>query len=209
MRRACEPAASSVVDVAGQAAATCMREFVPGTGGSHDLLAMPGVFAILPARRAAMAPGAAVGERIWLLRGRPGPGGRLVCRAARELASGAAGRLRGHARWRRGLGRRTRTVAVADGSMVVPGYRGDGLQDRRARGRLHRPGACCGRGRCAATANTTRRWPASSSRPMPSPAHAVPAHRHRHRDPAAAGGCRLAGAGMRHRLAQARRPAST
>ncbi|WPO40327.1 filamentous haemagglutinin family protein [Tardiphaga sp. 42S5] len=47
-------------------------EFVVGSGGSHDILAMNGVYAVLPSSRSATAPrsgGVAVGSRIWLAGG--------------------------------------------------------------------------------------------------------------------------------------------
>ncbi|WP_130230587.1 filamentous hemagglutinin N-terminal domain-containing protein, partial [Bradyrhizobium sp. Leo121] len=47
-------------------------EFVVGSGGSHDILAMNGVYAVLPALASATAPkdgGVAVGSRVWLAGG--------------------------------------------------------------------------------------------------------------------------------------------
>lgn len=47
-------------------------EFVVGSGGSHDILAMKGVYAVLPGLASATAPkdgGVAVGSRIWLAGG--------------------------------------------------------------------------------------------------------------------------------------------
>ncbi|WP_296782160.1 filamentous haemagglutinin family protein [Variovorax sp.] len=123
-----ELAAGSVVDVAGGGDLHA-REFVPGTGGSHDLLAMPGVFAILPASRAAMAPGAAVGERIWLAGGQGLEAGwYAVLPASYAALPGAFAVMPGGGV---ASASATRTVAVADGSMVVSGYRGDGLTGAR------------------------------------------------------------------------------
>jgi filamentous hemagglutinin len=63
-------AAGSVIDIRGGGNLHA-SEFVVGSGGSHDVLATPGVYAIIPAAGAATAPNsaAAIGSRIWLAGG--------------------------------------------------------------------------------------------------------------------------------------------
>ncbi len=63
-------AAGSVVDVRGGGDLFAW-EHVPGPGGSHDILSMRGVYAILPAAGVATTPagGPSAGDRIWLAGG--------------------------------------------------------------------------------------------------------------------------------------------
>lgn len=61
-------ASGSVVDIRG-GGDLYAREFVPGPGGSHDVLAMPNVYAVMPGYSGNVAPsgsGLGVGDRIWL-----------------------------------------------------------------------------------------------------------------------------------------------
>ena len=61
-------AAGAKVDIRG-GGDLLASEFVVGSGGSHDILAMKGVYAVLPALASVTAPkggGVAVGSRIWL-----------------------------------------------------------------------------------------------------------------------------------------------
>jgi filamentous hemagglutinin len=62
-------AQGAVVDIAGGGDLHA-SEFVPGPGGSHDVLSMPGMYAILPGQAgAAPAGAAAAGQRVWLAGG--------------------------------------------------------------------------------------------------------------------------------------------
>ncbi|MGF6346854.1 filamentous haemagglutinin family protein [Variovorax sp. W2I14] len=62
-------AQGAVVDIAGGGDLHA-SEFVPGPGGSHDVLNMPGMYAILPGQAgAAPAGGAQAGQRVWLAGG--------------------------------------------------------------------------------------------------------------------------------------------
>ncbi len=66
---AIELKAGAVIDIRGGGDLHAW-EAVPGPGGSHDVLAMPGVYAVVPASGPANAPnGVAVGSRIWLAGG--------------------------------------------------------------------------------------------------------------------------------------------
>lgn len=63
-------ATGSVIDIRGGGDLHA-SEFVVGSGGSHNILAMPGVYAIVPAAGGATAPSsnAGIGSRIWLAGG--------------------------------------------------------------------------------------------------------------------------------------------
>ena len=62
-------ARGAVVDIAGGGDLHA-SEFVPGPGGSHDVLNMPGMYAILPGQSGAAPTGAApAGQRVWLAGG--------------------------------------------------------------------------------------------------------------------------------------------
>ncbi|WP_441276644.1 filamentous hemagglutinin family protein [Tardiphaga sp. 172_B4_N1_3] len=113
-------AAGSVVDIRGGGDLHAW-EHVPGPGGSHDVLARPGMYAIMPA----MGPVTAIGERIWLDGGNGIPAGWYTLLPARyallpdayavQMVSGSQGTsLRG-------------SVDLADGSAIVKGYRGNAL----------------------------------------------------------------------------------
>ncbi|WP_441279283.1 filamentous hemagglutinin family protein [Tardiphaga sp. 172_B4_N1_3] len=61
-------AAGSTIDIHGGGNIHA-SEFVLGSGGSHDILAMPNTYAIMPAFASATTPGSDVGSRIWLAGG--------------------------------------------------------------------------------------------------------------------------------------------
>jgi filamentous hemagglutinin family protein len=62
-------AKGAVVDIAGGGDLYAW-EFVPGPGGSHDVLATPGMYAVLPGYGSTAPPsGTAAGERVWLAGG--------------------------------------------------------------------------------------------------------------------------------------------
>ncbi|WP_176454749.1 filamentous haemagglutinin family protein [Tardiphaga sp. OK246] len=113
-------AAGSVVDIRGGGDLYAW-EHVPGPGGSHDVLARPGMYAIMPAMGAVTA----IGERIWLAGGNGIPAGWYTLLPARyALLPGAyavqmmggsqGGSIRG-------------SVGLADGSAIMNGYRGNAL----------------------------------------------------------------------------------
>jgi filamentous hemagglutinin family protein len=63
-------AAGSVIDIRGGGDMVA-REFVPGSGGSHDMLALPGAYAVMPGHASPVAPGTStrVGQSLWLAGG--------------------------------------------------------------------------------------------------------------------------------------------
>ncbi|WP_183027186.1 filamentous haemagglutinin family protein [Variovorax sp. UMC13] len=63
-------AAGSVIDIRGGGDMVA-REFVPGSGGSHDILTLPGAYAVVPGHASAVAPGlpARAGHSLWLAGG--------------------------------------------------------------------------------------------------------------------------------------------
>lgn len=105
-------------------------EFVPGPGGSHDVLADSGMHAILPGFSGlSPVPGTDSGERVWLT-GVPGleAGWYTLLPAHYALLPGAyAVRSTGRA-WMESSGR---PVSVTDGSMIVQGWGGNAHRDTR------------------------------------------------------------------------------
>lgn len=66
-----DTATGAVVDIRG-GGDLYANEFVAGAGGSHNMLALPGAYAVMPGYASAVAPGggsSAVGSRIWLAGG--------------------------------------------------------------------------------------------------------------------------------------------
>ncbi|KZD24061.1 filamentous haemagglutinin family protein [Tardiphaga robiniae] len=61
-------AAGSTIDIRGGGNLHA-SEFVVGSGGSHDILAMPNTYAIMPAFASATAPAGTVGSGVWLAGG--------------------------------------------------------------------------------------------------------------------------------------------
>ncbi len=117
-------AAGSVVDIRGGGDLHAW-EHVAGPGGSHDVLARPGMYAIMPA----LGPVTAIGERIWLAGGNGIPAGWYTLLPARyallpgayaiQMMSGSPGAsVPG-------------SVGLADGSAVMTGYRGNALDGGR------------------------------------------------------------------------------
>ncbi|MDQ8731862.1 filamentous haemagglutinin family protein [Bradyrhizobium sp. LHD-71] len=126
--------AGSVIDIRG-GGDLYAREFVPGPGGSHDILATANTYAVIPGF-SGIAPaggGMDIGERIWLAGGNglaagwytllPAtyatlPGAYAVSLAADGLSSPMP-----------------RSIPLADGSMMMNGRRGNGttgVQDQLA-----------------------------------------------------------------------------
>ena len=124
-----EVAGGSVVDIRG-GGDLLAREFVPGSGGSHDILALAGAYAVLPGHTSPLAPGAGgatAGASLWLAGGNglaagwytllpPSyaalPGAFLVLPTGGGTTPGASN-----------LG----TAASADGSVVMAGRTGNAL----------------------------------------------------------------------------------
>ncbi|OVZ57907.1 hypothetical protein CDO44_16120 [Pigmentiphaga sp. NML080357] len=109
-------------------------EFVPGPGGSHDVLTQPGMYAILPGYDGASPEaGAAAGERIWLAGG-PGlaAGWYALLPARYALLPGAFAVQPTDKTW---TGIAAGATQAADGSLVMQGRRGNGYgetQDAQA-----------------------------------------------------------------------------
>ncbi|NVO13596.1 MAG: filamentous hemagglutinin family protein [Rhodoplanes sp.] len=115
----------AVVDISG-GGDLYASEFVAGPGGSHDVLAMAGVYAIIPSYSSAIAPrnttaSLAVGDRIWLAGGDGLAAGWYTLLPAQyallpgaytvQMVTGSTGKAL------------TRSVTLNDGAMVVAGYR--------------------------------------------------------------------------------------
>ncbi|MDC8756443.1 filamentous hemagglutinin family protein [Janthinobacterium fluminis] len=121
--------AGAVVDIAGGGDLHA-AEFVPGPGGSHDLLATPGMQAILPGAGLAPAGGAPAGARVWLAGG-PGlaAGWYTLLPACYALLPGAFAVYSSGKSW---AGAAAGAVAGADGSLLMAGKGGNayaGSQD--------------------------------------------------------------------------------
>ncbi|MCK9913468.1 filamentous hemagglutinin family protein [Microbacteriaceae bacterium K1510] len=118
-----ESQAGSVIDIRG-GGDLYAREFVPGPGGSHDILASANSYAVIPGFTG-VSPGGAVGERVWLAGGNglaagwytllPAsyaalPGAYLVSLVSPSTTTPLA-----------------KPVNLADGSVMMTGRRGDVL----------------------------------------------------------------------------------
>ncbi|WP_027578949.1 filamentous haemagglutinin family protein [Bradyrhizobium sp. Ai1a-2] len=124
-------AAGSVVDVRGGGDLFAW-EHVPGPGGSHDVLAMPGVYAIVPSIAGATTPAGAPspGDRIWLAGGGGVAAGWYTLLPAHyALLPGAfaVSLVAGS----QGTGQ-TNPSVMTDGTVIMKGYRGNafGGQDQ-------------------------------------------------------------------------------
>ncbi|MGJ7484376.1 filamentous hemagglutinin family protein [Variovorax sp. LT2P21] len=118
-------------------------EFVPGPGGSNDLLARPGMFAVMPGQQAsAPVTGVDAGQRVWLAGG-PGlaAGWYTLLPARYALLPGAfAVQSTGNA-WE---GPVALGFAMRDGSLIMQGTNGNsygGSQDAQASAWRVMPGA--------------------------------------------------------------------
>lgn len=117
-----ELAAGSVVDIRGGGDLHAW-EHVPGPGGSHDVLSTPGVYAIVPALNNTVG-----GDRVWLDGGNglaagwysllPAHYALLPGGFAIQVVSGSQGKA-------------TQSATLADGSLIVTGYRANGLNGSR------------------------------------------------------------------------------
>ncbi|WP_454621111.1 filamentous haemagglutinin family protein [Bradyrhizobium cenepequi] len=121
--------AGAVVDISG-GGDLYASEFVTGPGGSHDVLAMAGVYAIIPSYTSVIAPrdassGLAVGDRIWLAGGGglaagwytllPGQYALLPGAYAVQMVAGSQGSTV------------TGAVSLTDGATMMAGYRANTL----------------------------------------------------------------------------------
>ncbi|MGJ7543787.1 filamentous haemagglutinin family protein [Variovorax sp. LT1R16] len=101
-------------------------EFVPGPGGSHDVLNLPGMYAVLPSRNgAAPASGIEAGQRVWLAGGKGLAAGWYALLPARyALLPGAFAVQATGKDW---AGAARAGVVVADGSLIMQGKGGNAL----------------------------------------------------------------------------------
>ena len=114
-----EIASGALVDVRGGGDLQAV-EHVPGPGGSHDVLAAPGIYAILPERAAAAS---ATGARVWLAGGNGLAAGWYSLLPARYALLPGAYAVQVVA-GSRGTGRQAGAV-LPDGSLLMQGRRGD------------------------------------------------------------------------------------
>ncbi|MDM0087380.1 MULTISPECIES: filamentous haemagglutinin family protein [unclassified Variovorax] len=118
-------AAGAVLDISG-GGDLFAAEFVPGPGGSHDVLNVPGMYAVLPGYgSAAPVAGAPASRRVWLA-GSPGlaAGWYTLLPARYALLPGAFAVQDNGRAW---LGTAARASTQPDGSHVVQGRAGDAL----------------------------------------------------------------------------------
>ncbi|KQX87021.1 filamentous haemagglutinin family protein [Variovorax sp. Root473] len=114
-------AAGAVVDIAGGGDLHAW-EHVPGSGGSHDVLTLPGMYAVLPGYQG-LSPvaGGAAGQKVWLAGGGLGAGWYTLLPARYALLPGAfAVQSTGQAlpAWAASRGE---VVSLRDGSTIVAG----------------------------------------------------------------------------------------
>ncbi|WP_167481146.1 filamentous haemagglutinin family protein [Acidovorax cavernicola] len=136
-------AAGAVVDIAGGGDLHAW-EHVPGSGGSHDVLTLPGMYAVLPGYQG-LSPvaGGAAGRKVWLAGGGLGAGWYTLLPARYALLPGAfAVQSTGQAlpAWAASRGE---VAGLRDGSMIVAGREQDtitGARDATASGWRVLPG---------------------------------------------------------------------
>jgi filamentous hemagglutinin len=137
-------AAGAVVDIAGGGDLHAW-EHVPGSGGSHDVLTLPGMYAVLPGYQG-LSPvaGGAAGRKVWLAGGGLGAGWYTLLPARYALLPGAfAVQSTGQAlpAWAASRGE---VVNLRDGSTIVAGGEQDtisGARDATASGWRVLPGS--------------------------------------------------------------------
>lgn len=125
-----ELAAGSVVNIKGGGDLMAW-EHVPGPGGSHDMLALPGLFAVMPAFAGATAPSSAsirTGDRIWLDAGSGLPAGWYTLLPASYAMLPGAYAIQAVAG---STGQGTMSKTLADGTAMVSGYRANALDGSR------------------------------------------------------------------------------
>ncbi|WP_375595218.1 filamentous hemagglutinin family protein [Algihabitans albus] len=114
-----EIASGALVDVRGGGDLQAV-EHVPGPGGSHDVLAAPGMYAILPEQAGAAS---ATGERVWLAGGNGVAAGWYTLLPARYALLPGAYAVQVVA-GSQGTGRGANAV-LPDGTLLMQGRRGD------------------------------------------------------------------------------------
>lgn len=119
----------AVVDIAGGGDLYAW-EFVPGPGGSHDVLNLPGMYAILPGQNGtAPASGVDAGQRVWLAGGEGLAAGWYTLLPARyALLPGAFAVQATGKDW---TGAATAAVVAADGSLIMQGKGGNAFGNTR------------------------------------------------------------------------------
>lgn len=125
-----ELAAGSVVNIKGGGDLMAW-EHVPGPGGSHDMLALPGMFAVMPAFAGATAPSSASlrsGDRVWLDAGSGLPAGWYTLLPASYAMLPGAYAIQAVAG---STGQATTSTVQADGTAIVSGYRANALDGSR------------------------------------------------------------------------------
>ncbi len=130
-----DSAAGSVIDIRGGGDLHA-KEFVPGTGGSHDVLALPGAYAVIPGHASPVALGAnggTAGSSLWLAGGNGLAAGWYTLMPASYAALPGAWLVMPSAA-SPGFSTIAGTAALTDGSAVMAGRRGnalDGSNDAR------------------------------------------------------------------------------
>lgn len=127
---AVELATGSVVNIRGGGDLMAW-EHVPGPGGSHNVLALPGMYAVMPAFGNAIAPNAASirsGDRIWLDAGSGLPAGWYTLLPASYAMLPGAYAIQAVAG---STGKAATSMTLADGTAIVSGYRANTLDGSR------------------------------------------------------------------------------
>ncbi|MDR0634847.1 MAG: filamentous hemagglutinin family protein [Azoarcus sp.] len=105
------------------------NEFVPGTGGSHDILKLPGAYAVLPSETSGVAPAGSAGttgQRIWLAGGNGLSAGWYTLMPASYAALPGA-YLVLPTGGKSTFGALPGSVALSDGSVMMAGRLGNAL----------------------------------------------------------------------------------
>lgn len=124
-------AAGSVIDIRG-GGDLYAQEFVPGTGGSHDILTLPGAYAVVPGYASAVAPGASAGagSSIWLAGGNGLAAGWYTLMPASYAALPGAWLVMPSSA-AAGFNPNPGSVTVWDGSVMMAGRQGNALDGSR------------------------------------------------------------------------------
>ncbi|RZL66176.1 MAG: filamentous hemagglutinin N-terminal domain-containing protein [Variovorax sp.] len=118
-------AAGAVLDITG-GGDLFAAEFVPGPGGSHNVLNVPGMYAVIPGyNSAAPVLGQAAGQRVWLAASPGLAAGWYTLLPARYALLPGAFAVQGNGKAWPGVA--GKAAAVSDGSYVVQGKAGDAL----------------------------------------------------------------------------------
>ncbi|MDA7415179.1 filamentous hemagglutinin family protein [Xenophilus arseniciresistens] len=124
-------AAGAVVDIAGGGELHAW-EHVPGSGGSHDVLTLPGMYAVLPGHQGlAPAQGGAAGGQVWLSGGGLSAGWYTLLPARYALLPGAFAVQRTDQALPAWAAARGELASLRDGSAVVAGREQDTVSGAR------------------------------------------------------------------------------